>query len=642
MAYDFLSDLVAVGLLLAAAVLVVVAWRRARLSEAERREADRTRHALDVETRRRQSLLRLHERALAGAGLEALGRDAAQAVTEAIAVPYCAVLETKPDSRTLRVSASAGWDAATVETLEIDADVDRQVGYALVTPEPVVVVDAETEHRFVVPPELRTRGMRSGIAVRIGAKQAYGVLVAGASSPQTFDGGAIQFVSGVAALLASAFERRRLEEERVVLLARDEIRREAAELSARRAAFLAQTATVLDAALDPDTTLVSLARLAVPAIADCAVVDRIDDDSRVRRIEVVDIDPIRRQDAEMLCRLAPDLRREGPFARAIRTGQPVLLPDTAKVVADARGDAEQLRLLTRLGCQSLVLIPLVARGQTLGLLTLGSRLQQRYDGADLSLAQELAGRAAMALDNGRLHREAEAASRAKDEFLATVSHELRTPLHAVLGWSALLREQRLDDVQTRQALEAIDRSVRAQARLVEQLLDVSRIVSGTLELRLTSVRLQDVVEAAEAAVRPTADDRRIGIRVHIDPDVPPVVADPNRLEQVVVNLLSNAIKFSEDGGVVELDLRRTDDRSVELLVRDRGVGISREFLPHVFERFRQSRSPQTTRNQGLGLGLSIVREIVEKHGGAVTAESAGEGQGATFRVLLPVGVPAEV
>jgi signal transduction histidine kinase len=589
--------------------------------------------------RRRQTLLRLHDRALAGAGLEALARHAATATTDALAVPFCGIFELTPDGRRLHMVARAGSDAGFPDDLEIDAHVDTQAGYALVAREPVIVADAETERRFSVPAELAAHGARSGIAVRFGAKQPHGVLVAYAPTPRTFDDSTVDFAYGVAAIIGAAYERRRLDDERVELVARDEIRQEAAQLAARRAAFLAQTAMVLDAALDPDMTLVSLARLAVPAIADCAVVDGIDEDGRIRRIDVVDIDPVRRPDAEALRRMAPDLRGEGPFGRAIRTGQPVLLPETAKVANDARGDAEQLRLLTRLGCQSLLLIPLVVRGQTLALLTLGSRLLQRYDGADLSLAQELAGRAAMAIDNGRLHREAEAASRAKDEFLATVSHELRTPLNAVLGWAALLRMHPGDEARTRQALDAIDRSVRAQLRLVDELLDVSRIVSGRLELHISSVRLAEVIDDAVEAVRPAADERRIRIEVLVDSTVPPITGDASRLRQVAINLLSNALKFSPEEGLVAVELRRADERSAELLVTDHGIGISPEFLPHVFERFRQSLNGRS--NQGLGLGLSIARDIVERHGGAVTAESAGEGRGATFRVLLPLGAPRE-
>jgi signal transduction histidine kinase len=246
----------------------------------------------------------------------------------------------------------------------------------------------------------------------------------------------------------------------------------------------------------------------------------------------------------------------------------------------------------------------------------------------------------MALDNGRLHREAQAASRAKDEFLAIVSHELRTPLTAVLGWAAILRGHRLDEARARHALDAIDRSVRAQAHLLEQLLDVSRIVAGKFELRLAPGRLTDVIEAAVDAVQPAADERHVRIEKRLAPDVPLLTIDADRLEQVVINLLSNAVKFTPEEGVVEVELRFVD-ANAEIVVTDHGAGIRREFLPYVFERFRQASGPSASFNRGLGLGLSIVREIVQKHGGSVAAESAGEGKGATFRVRLPLHTAAE-
>jgi signal transduction histidine kinase len=349
---------------------------------------------------------------------------------------------------------------------------------------------------------------------------------------------------------------------------------------------------------------------------------------------------MRRADADALRRVAPDLRTEGPFPRAIRTGQPVLMPEITKMTTSSAAEAEHQRLLTRLGCQTLLLIPLVARGQTLGLVTFGSRQPYRYEGADLSLAQELAGRAAMALDNGRLHREAQAASRAKDEFLAMVSHELRTPLSAVLGWAAILRANRQDEMRARQALDAIERSVRAQAQLLEQLLDVSRIVAGKFELRLAPARLDEVIDIAIDAVGPAAEEKGVRIEKRLSQDLPLLTIDADRLQQVVTNLLSNAIKFSAGEGPVDVELRRVNG-SAEIVVKDEGIGIKRELLPYVFERFRQATGPSATWNRGLGLGLSIVREIVQKHGGTVLAESAGEGKGATFRVQLPLRAAAE-
>ncbi|HXH23804.1 MAG TPA: ATP-binding protein [Vicinamibacterales bacterium] len=636
------SDVVALlAFIAAAAAAVRLSWKK-DVSSQQATVAGRLSRRLDEEAHRRVTLLKLNERVLAGGSLEVVRRNAVDAVAEALDLPYALVLEPGPDDQLLTVAAGSGWTPRSFDGVAIPATVDSQIGYARVTREPVVVADAGVEEKFPVPAEFRTRGVRSGIALGIGLLRSFGVLAAYDISPRRFDDADVEFVCGVAAILASAYERSHLERERAELVSRDEMRREEAQLAARRASFLAHTAPVLDAALDPETTLVSLARLAVPAIADCAVVDLVEDDGEVRRVDVVDIDPIRREDVDALRRLSPDLRTEGPFPRAIRTGQPVLLPELGKLGAtQAAPEGDHVRALARLGCQSLLLIPLVARGQTLALLTLGSRVPHRYDGADLALAQELASRAAIALDNGRLHRDAEAASRAKDEFLATVSHELRTPLNAVLGWTAMLRRRPIDEARAQHALEAIERSVHAQARLLEQLLDISRIVSGKFELRLGPVYLADVVAAAIDAVRPGADERGIRIEQRIDPELPAITGDADRLQQVIVNLLANALKFTPDDGVVEVELRSTEEATAEIVVRDHGAGINREFLPHVFDRFRQSAMSGSISNKGLGLGLAIVKEIVERHGGSVAAESAGEGKGATFRVRLPMGPAAD-
>lgn len=230
----------------------------------------------------------------------------------------------------------------------------------------------------------------------------------------------------------------------------------------------------------------------------------------------------------------------------------------------------------------------------------------------------------------------ERANRAKDEFIATVSHELRTPISAVLGWARLLRTGKLDEAAAARAVEVIERSAAAQAQLVDDLLDVSRVERGELRLYVRPVDLLAVVEAAVEAVRPAAAARGTAIAVELDATAGPVVGDPARLQQVTWNLLSNAIKFTPHGGKVEVRLRRAGDHAA-LSVKDDGVGIEPSFLPHVFERFRQADSSRTRAFGGLGLGLNIVRHLVEAHGGTVDAASEGTGKGATFTVHLPIG-----
>ncbi|HYP51901.1 MAG TPA: hybrid sensor histidine kinase/response regulator, partial [Pyrinomonadaceae bacterium] len=231
--------------------------------------------------------------------------------------------------------------------------------------------------------------------------------------------------------------------------------------------------------------------------------------------------------------------------------------------------------------------------------------------------------------------EAEAANRIKDEFLATLSHELRTPLVAIIGWADLLRSGRLKDEAREQALETIERSALTQSQLINELLDVSRIITGKLLLNTEELDLSSVVGAAVEVMRPAANAKNITIRQRCEPGAAVVSGDPARLQQVVWNLLANAVKFTPKNGRVEVAAECSDSH-VTLSVSDTGRGISPEFLPHVFDRFRQADSTTTRRHGGLGLGLAIVRHLVELHGGTVTAESPGEGLGTTFSVSLPL------
>ncbi|WP_017653997.1 CHASE3 domain-containing protein [Fortiea contorta] len=231
--------------------------------------------------------------------------------------------------------------------------------------------------------------------------------------------------------------------------------------------------------------------------------------------------------------------------------------------------------------------------------------------------------------------ELETINRVKDEFLSVLSHELRTPLNAILGWAKLLRSGRLDDAKAEQGLEVIERNARSQAQLIEDLLDISRIITGKLRLKVRPIAPISVVEAALDTVRPAAQARGIRIQTVLDSDAGPVSGDPDRLQQVVWNLLSNAIKFTPKGGRVQVRLERINSH-VEIIVSDTGQGINPEFLPYIFDRFSQADASTTRVHSGLGLGLAIARNIVELHGGTIHAQSPGEGQGTTFVVNLPL------
>lgn len=296
--------------------------------------------------------------------------------------------------------------------------------------------------------------------------------------------------------------------------------------------------------------------------------------------------------------------------------------------------------------RSYLAVPVSSRsGTILGALLLGHSETNRFTERHERVAGGIAAQAAIAIDNARLHRvnqdalrEAEAANRTKDEFLAIVSHELRTPLNAILGWAQLLRTGKWQPNQLAHGLTTVERNAKAQAQLIDDLLDVSRITSGKLRLDIQKVEPLLVIEAALETVAPAAEAKGIQIARAIDPATRPVTGDSGRLQQVVWNLLSNAIKFTPKGGRVEVSLAETDGQ-VEIAVSDTGQGIKPEFLPHVFDRFRQADASSTRQHGGLGLGLAIVRHLVELHGGTVTAESPGVGGGAKFRVRLPATEP---
>jgi signal transduction histidine kinase len=231
--------------------------------------------------------------------------------------------------------------------------------------------------------------------------------------------------------------------------------------------------------------------------------------------------------------------------------------------------------------------------------------------------------------------QAEAANRAKDDFLAVLSHELRTPLNAMLGWARLLRTNKDNDDIFVRAVDAIERSALMQTKFVDDLLDVTRIVNGQLSLARADVDLGSLVEGSVDAIKPTADAKSIEIKTDIDQGIGIVSGDPERIQQIVNNLLSNAIKFTPEGGSVSFSLVK-DNGNARRVVKDTGVGISKEFLPQVFDRYKQAHNATTNRKGGLGLGLAIVRHLVEKHAGTVDVDSDGEGKGATFTVHLPL------
>jgi PAS domain S-box-containing protein len=399
--------------------------------------------------------------------------------------------------------------------------------------------------------------------------------------------------------------------------------------------FLSRVSELLAGSLDVQATLDTAARLALPLLGDLCMIDLVEDET-IRRVSVRHIDPDKQPIADRLLAFPPDPRARHGSAEAIRTLQPQYgdsigteLLSTLQLSPAHRAAAEAL------GVESYMIVPLEARGHAVGAIHFSSPIQAHYTAADHDLAQLFARRVALAIDNAQLYQAALEASRARDQFLATVSHELRTPMTATLGWVRMLSLGALDADTRTVALDAIERSTRAQARLIEDILDVSSIVTGKFRLEVGPVDLPSVLDNAIAALRPAAEAKQIALEIDDAGWCGFLNGDTNRLQQVIWNLVSNAIKFGRRGGRIDVRLQRVEGLA-RLTVSDDGAGIEREFLPHVFERFRQADATLTRTHGGLGLGLAIVRHLVELHGGTARAESEGAGHGATFTVELPL------
>jgi PAS domain S-box-containing protein len=328
-----------------------------------------------------------------------------------------------------------------------------------------------------------------------------------------------------------------------------------------------------------------------------------------------------------------------PLAEAVRSREMVLLESLR--VREARYP-HLSALHASSDSEGLAALPLMVEGRIVGAMGLTFREVQEFSEDDRAFMLAIARQCAQAIRRARLYQaeqrlraEAEDANRTKDEFLATLSHELRTPLTAMLGWTRMLRMKELDEQTSAHALETVERNAKAQAQLIEDLLDVSRIITGKLRLDARPIELMPIIEAAVDSVRPAAEAKGISIETHLDALSGAVSGDPSRLQQVAWNLLANAVKFTSRGGQVSVSMRRVHSQ-IEVTVSDTGQGISKEFLPFVFDRFRQADGSSTRLHGGLGLGLAIVRHLVELHGGTVGAESAGEGQGSTFNIRLPL------
>lgn len=412
--------------------------------------------------------------------------------------------------------------------------------------------------------------------------------------------------------------------------------RAAAQAAERRSVFLAEATALLAESLDYTERLGKLARLCVRSLAEWCVIDLIEG-GEIRRVGGAHADPSKEELlGELQRRYAPTWRSPQAGARALRRGAPLLIPEVTDAIRrDYAVDEENERLIAELGVATAMAVPLVVRGAPIGAITLASgRGRRRYGPADLALAQELADRAAVAIDNARLYHEAREAIRLRDEFLSVASHELNTPITSLqLSVQAIEQGVIASPETLRRSLALVGRQTRKLARLVEELLGVSRIVAGRLHLEPEELELAAVVR--EVAARMEGELTRAACPLSLSAEQPVSGSwDRLRLEQVVTNLLSNALKFGA-GKPIEIEVGKADGTAT-LVIRDHGIGIPADRLDDIFERFERAVSARSY--GGLGLGLYIARSIVEAHGGSIHADTA-PGGGARFVVALPCGAP---
>jgi PAS domain S-box-containing protein len=432
--------------------------------------------------------------------------------------------------------------------------------------------------------------------------------------------------------LEDANERLRLE---IAERKRAEAHRERALIEQRDTlAFLAAVSEGLAPVVRFEELINVMRSLPVPFAADWTMVHVAGENGTIRSRPGSHVRPDRVAILTRLAAAASGLLPDSLVARAMATRRPT-------IVADPQADlglgltlvGDTVPLLQQLGIGSLAVLPLIGDAQQAAALSLGAADVGRFDGPGRMILEELEHRCRLALDRIRLYREAEESNRLKDEFLSTLSHELRTPLNAVYGWARILRTRQLDQY-TAHAVEVIERNAEAQKRLIEEVLDVSRIITGKMVLCMERLDIRAVLAAAFDAVRPATQAKRVRLEADLATDVPAVCGDPDRLQQVFWNVLSNAVKFTGPDGVITVTLR-SSDAGVTIQISDTGVGIRREVLPFVFDRFRQADSSSSRTHGGLGLGLAIVRQVVELHGGTAEADSAGDAHGATFTITLP-------
>lgn len=419
-------------------------------------------------------------------------------------------------------------------------------------------------------------------------------------------------------------------QERDLLLLEQAARREEAERAARRWQILAEASRVLASTLEPVAAMREVARLAVPEAAECCVVDLLDG-AAFTRVAWAHTDPAIQAAIEPMGQFQVVVESDHPCAVACREGRPVVLVLDEAAIERVAVSPEHARVIRRLGARTALWVPLIARGRTLGVMTFVERAGRLEAGDARALAEELAGRVALALDNVRLYEQAQLAARRRDEVLGIVSHDLRNPLNVMVMILAALRRDSLPSPERLQKrLDAMERSADRMSQLIQDLVDVTRIEGSGLKLHLEPCRAGTIAEEACRAAEPLAASRSVQLAVEIAPGSAEATLDRRRILQVLSNLLRNAVQHTEAGGTVRLRLAH-DEQALHFTVEDTGAGMAPEDVAGIFERFWQGRR---NADGSIGLGLAIARGIVLAHGGTITLGSQ-PGAGTTVAFTLP-------
>ena len=605
------------------AALVALAVERAHQNVQTRENQQRMLLALRQEAEARERLTHLVE----GAERLHIALDPATILQEVLALARQSIAA---DAYAIWRRTDGVWHVVASSGLSRGFDaVAASANDRLPLHDPIVVPDVFNEQSLASRQQLyRDEGIASLVSVPLQIRgRPDGGLVYYYRQPRTPGDLELRIAQAVGQLAAAAISS-------AELYAQQQTLRQQAVTGAERAAFLADVSARLSS-LDYEKNLEAIAQLIVPRFADWCVVDLLEG-GELRRLAIAHTDDSKVEFARELLRRYPPRRDErGGLWDVITSGEPVLYEriDDETLKRSAR-DAEHFSILRDVGLRSAMLIPLGRADEVFGVISFViADSDRQYDQDDLGFGQELARRASYAIENARLYRQAQDANRAKDEFLAALSHELRTPLNAILGWASILRAR--PDGQIERGLDVIYRNAKVQTQLVEDLLDASRITSGRMSIDLKDVPLRPIVAAAIETVLPQAVEKEIEITSVLPNPQITIRGDAARLQQVFWNILSNAVKFTPRNG--RIDVQTTiSTAEVSVHVTDTGAGIRAESLPFIFDRFRQADASSTRRYRGLGLGLTLARQLTEMHGGRIAAMSAGAGLGATFSVALPL------